>query len=139
MPDLTAAERAREVLKPVMLARFEPYIDPSAVRVIAGDATTLLLDALLAHPDLLAALAVEAGGKDDGNERQPTSDLAEVFREALMREHHNDWDMETVAEGAHICARQMEQVGWLTGGAFTRDQPDPQSLAVYRRVEGERE
>lgn len=33
------------------------------------------------------------------------SSLVETFRSALMAEHHDDWDMETVSEAAHICAR----------------------------------
>lgn len=33
------------------------------------------------------------------------ANLIEVFRKALMREHHQDWDMETVSEAAHICAK----------------------------------
>ena len=32
------------------------------------------------------------------------SEMVERFREALMEHHHHDWDMETVAEAAHICA-----------------------------------
>lgn len=33
--------------------------------------------------------------------------LAERFRAALMVEHADDWDMETISEAAHICARQI--------------------------------
>lgn len=33
------------------------------------------------------------------------ANLIEIFRKALMAEHHHDWDMETVSEAAHICAR----------------------------------
>lgn len=63
------------------------------------------------------------------------SDLVEVFREALMREHHGDWDMETISEAAHICARQLEQTNWFD------EEPMPGAPApeLYRRVEGERE
>lgn len=31
----------------------------------------------------------------------------EQFRRALMREHSHDWDMNTVSEAAHICARAL--------------------------------
>ena len=30
--------------------------------------------------------------------------MIEVFRKALMEAHHDDWDMETVSDAAHICA-----------------------------------
>jgi hypothetical protein len=30
--------------------------------------------------------------------------LIEVFRKAPMVEHHQDWDMDTISEAAHICA-----------------------------------
>lgn len=33
------------------------------------------------------------------------SDLTEQFRKALMEAHADDWDMETISEAAHICAR----------------------------------
>jgi hypothetical protein len=33
------------------------------------------------------------------------SDLVEVFRKALMEAHADDWEMDTVSEAAHICAR----------------------------------
>jgi hypothetical protein len=36
------------------------------------------------------------------------SDLVELFREALMKKHSNDWDMETVAEAAYICAEAIQ-------------------------------
>ena len=32
------------------------------------------------------------------------SELVERFREALMAEHADDWDMDTVSEAAHVCA-----------------------------------
>lgn len=32
------------------------------------------------------------------------SDLIESMARALMVAHHDDWDMETVREAAHICA-----------------------------------
>lgn len=35
------------------------------------------------------------------------AELIEVFRKALLAEHANDWDMETCAEAAHICARAV--------------------------------
>jgi len=31
-------------------------------------------------------------------------ELTERFREALMAEHGEDWDMDTVSEAAHVCA-----------------------------------
>ena len=37
--------------------------------------------------------------------QQVEGHLIEVFRKALMVEHHHDWDMETCAEAAHVCAR----------------------------------
>ena len=39
----------------------------------------------------------------EGGERQAYP-LTEPMRHALMREHSNDWDMETVAEAAYICS-----------------------------------
>lgn len=46
------------------------------------------------------------------------SELVERFRHALMVEHHHDWDMDTVAEAAYICAGVMmsskEMVDLLT-------------------------
>jgi hypothetical protein len=35
------------------------------------------------------------------------SEMVERFRKALMQRHHDDWDMETVAEAAHICAEEL--------------------------------
>lgn len=55
------------------------------------------------------------------------SPLVEVFREALMREHHHDWDMETVAEAAYICAAQLEQT---TGCEECGDRPLPGAYGV---------
>jgi hypothetical protein len=37
----------------------------------------------------------------------PMEELVERFRTALMVEHHNDWDMDTISEAAHICARAV--------------------------------
>lgn len=34
-----------------------------------------------------------------------TARCVERYRKALMREHAGTWDMETVSEAAHICAR----------------------------------
>ena len=31
----------------------------------------------------------------------------EQFRKALMTEHAHDWDMDTISEAAHICARSL--------------------------------
>lgn len=39
--------------------------------------------------------------------RSDEHQLVEQFREALMQAHHHDWDMETVSEAAHICARSL--------------------------------
>lgn len=33
----------------------------------------------------------------------------ELFRKALTREHAQDWDMETVAEAAYICADALNR------------------------------
>jgi hypothetical protein len=54
---------------------------------------------------------------------RPWSPLVERFRSALMREHADDWDMETVSEAAHICAHVMALIA----------QPDPDEL--IRRAE----
>jgi hypothetical protein len=35
-------------------------------------------------------------------------DIVELFRAALMKHHANDWDMETVAEAAYICAEAIQ-------------------------------
>ena len=44
-------------------------------------------------------------------------DWVEVFRKALMRGHSADWDMDTVAEAAHICAQAVEIASPLPPGA----------------------
>lgn len=46
--------------------------------------------------------AAGTASEDDG-----PSQTVERFRKALMRRHHDDWDMETVAEAAHICAEEL--------------------------------
>lgn len=33
------------------------------------------------------------------------ANLIEVFRKALMVDHHHHWDMETVSAAAHTCAK----------------------------------
>lgn len=38
--------------------------------------------------------------------------LVETFRKALMEKHHQDWDMETISEAAHICAEAWEDRLW---------------------------
>lgn len=38
-------------------------------------------------------------------DRQYLAHQIEVFRKALMEAHADDWDMDLVAEAAHICAR----------------------------------
>lgn len=37
--------------------------------------------------------------------------LVESFRQALQAAHHDDWDMETVSEAAHICANTFVNQG----------------------------
>jgi capsule polysaccharide export protein KpsE/RkpR len=36
------------------------------------------------------------------------SKTLELFRSELMKRHSDDWDMETIAEAAHICAEASE-------------------------------
>jgi hypothetical protein len=46
----------------------------------------------------------------EGADDEAAADIAarvEVFRKALMVEHGDDWDMETVSEAAHICAKAV--------------------------------
>jgi hypothetical protein len=42
------------------------------------------------------------------------SDEVEIFRAALMREHHHDWSMEVISEAAHICASAITARRGLT-------------------------
>jgi hypothetical protein len=51
--------------------------------------------------------AEAAGSPPPTPDPRPWSPLVERFRSALMREHADDWDMETVSEAAHICAHVM--------------------------------
>lgn len=46
--------------------------------------------------------------------------LIELFRTALMVAHSNDWDMETVAEAAHICANAFYQSQAKSSTAFVQ-------------------
>lgn len=48
----------------------------------------------------------------NGNVRQ-WSPLVETFRTALMAEHSDDWDMDTVAEAAYICASALTAAGFV--------------------------
>ncbi len=35
------------------------------------------------------------------------AETIELFRKALMREHHHNWSMEPISEAAHICAKAL--------------------------------
>lgn len=41
------------------------------------------------------------------NEPDFNPEIVEVFRHALMKKHADDWDMNTVAEAAYICAQAI--------------------------------
>jgi hypothetical protein len=75
-------------------------------------------DELLAHVEGMAAGRCHVCMTKDARPAAPTvtADWTEEFRAALMREHADDWDMETVAEAAHTCADALNRLLAEQGG-----------------------
>jgi hypothetical protein len=64
------------------------------------------------------------------------SDLVEVFRKALMEAHADDWDMDTVSEAAHICARAALAAHDQQAGVSDTPEPPAQEDLLARADRG---
>lgn len=80
--------------------RHNGYVQPADCMDRLCELLILVTGRLTAEP----TAAPTRPTREQVRDPRPWSPLVERFRSALMREHADDWSMETVAEAAYICA-----------------------------------